>query len=91
MRLDPKRKTADETLDYDIHFERWLFDPDSVIDAAVTATQGVTIERVQIFSPIVKIWISGGEVYRNYDIKTLATTSEGRVCEVCFNLRITEY
>ena len=91
MRLDPKRKTADETLDYDIHFERWLFDPDSVIDAAVTATPGVTIERVQIFSPIVKIWISGGEVYRNYDIKTLATTSEGRMCEVCFNLRITEY
>ena len=91
MRLDPKRKTADETLDYDINFERWLSFPDAVIDASVAADDGVTIERVQIFSPIVKVWISGGEIYRNYDIKTLATTAEGRVVEVCFNLRITDY
>ena len=91
MRLDPKRKTADETLDYDINFERWLSLPDAVIDASVAADDGVTIERVQIFSPIVKVWISGGETYRNYDIKTLATTAEGRVVEVCFNLRITDY
>ena len=91
MRLEPKRKTADETLDYDINFERWLSSPDAVIDASVTADDGVTIERVQIFSPIVKVWISGGEIYRNYDIKTLATTAEGRVVEVCFNLRITDY
>ena len=91
MRLDPKRKTADETLDYDINFERWLSLPDAVIDASVAADDGVTIERVQIFSPIVKVWVSGGETYRNYDIKTLATTAEGRVVEVCFNLRITDY
>ena len=91
MRLDPKRKTVDETLDYDINFERWLSLPDAVIDASVAADDGVTIERVQIFSPIVKVWISGGEIYRNYDIKTLATTAEGRVVEVCFNLRITDY
>ena len=90
MRLEPKRKTADETLDYDINFERWLSEPDVVIDAAVTADPGITIELVQIFSSIVKIWVSGGETYRNYDIKTLATTAEGRVVEVCFNLRITD-
>ena len=91
MRLDPKRMTAGEALDYDISFERWLSSPDAVIDASVAADDGVTIERVQIFSPIVKVWISGGETYRNYDIKTLATTAEGRVVEVCFNLRITDY
>lgn len=91
MRLEPKRKTADETLDYDINFERWLSEPDAVVDAAVTTDPGITIERVQIFSSIVKVWVSGGEIYRNYDIKTLATTAEGRVVEVCFNLRITDY
>ena len=91
MRLEPKRKTAGETLDYDINFERWLSELDAVFDAAVTADPGITIERVQIFNPIVKVWISGGEIYRNYDIKTLATTAEGRVVEVCFNLRITDY
>jgi hypothetical protein len=90
VRLEPKRKTADETLDYDINFERWLSEPDAVVDAAVTAGPGITIERVQIFSSIVKVWVSGGETYRNYDIKTLATTAEGRVVEVCFNLRITD-
>ena len=91
MRLDPKRKTADETLDYDINFERWLSSPDAVIDASVSADDGVTIERAQIFSPIVKVWISGGETYRAYDIKILATTAKGRIVEVCFNLRITDY
>ena len=91
MRLEPKRKTADETLDYDINFERWLSELDAVFDAAVTADPGITIERVQIFSSIVKVWVSGGDAYRNYDIKTLATTAEGRVVEVCFNLRITDY
>ena len=90
MRLEPKRKTAGETLDYDINFERWLSELDAVFDAAVTADPGITIERVQIFSSIVKVWVSGGDAYRNYDIKTLATTAEGRVCEVCFNLRIAE-
>ena len=90
MRLEPKRKTADETLDYDINFERWLSELDAVFDAAVTADPGITIERVQIFSSIVKVWVSGGDAYRNYDIKTLATTAEGRVVEVCFNLRITD-
>lgn len=90
MRLEPKRKTADETLDYDINFERWLSELDAVVDAAVTTDPGITIERVQIFSSIVKVWVSGGETYRNYDIKTLATTAEGRVVEVCFNLRITD-
>ena len=91
MRLEPKRKTAGETLDYDINFERWLSELDAVFDAAVTADPGITIERVQIFSSIVKVWVSGGDAYRNYDIKTLATTAEGRVVEVCFNLRITDY
>ena len=90
MRLEPERKTADETLDYDINFERWLSELDAVFDAAVTADPGITIERVQIFSSIVKVWVSGGDAYRNYDIKTLATTAEGRVVEVCFNLRITD-
>ena len=90
MKLNPMRKGPDETLDYDINFSRWLYDPDAVIDAVTTADDGVVIERVQISSPIVKIWISGGELYRSYDIKTIVTTSEGRVVEVCFNLRITE-
>lgn len=84
------RKGALETLDYDINFERWLNDPDVITSADVIADPGITIGNVQIFSPIVKVWISGGETYKSYDIKVLTTTAEGRVVEVCFNLRITD-
>ncbi|MNF60946.1 hypothetical protein D3C87_1210410 [compost metagenome] len=89
--LGTVRKRPDDMLDYDVTFERWLSDGDTITDATAEADPvGVTIDRVEIFGDIVKVWISGGEVGASHKINVTATTAQGRVKEVTFNLRVTE-
>lgn len=89
MLLGTMIKGPTETLDYDIKFERWLTPGDTITDAVVSAENGIEVGSVQIFGDIVKIWMSGGTLYRTYSINCLTTTSNGRVVNVCFNIRIT--
>ncbi len=90
------RKAPADQLDYDVEFERWLSDGDSVQSAdAVTSTiendaAPLIIESVQLFGTIVKVWISGGTAGESYDTKVTATTAKGRVKEVCFIIRVAE-
>lgn len=89
--LGTVRKRPDDLLDYDVTFERWLSDGDTITDATALADPiGVTIDRVEIFGDIVKVWISGGETGASHKINVTATTTQGRVKEVTFNLRVTE-
>lgn len=88
MLLGTMLKGPAETLDYDIKFERWMEAGDTITDAIVTADTGIEVGSVQLFGDIVKIWLSGGTLYRTYAINCLTTTSNGRVVNVCFNLRI---
>lgn len=89
--LGTVRKRPDDQLDYDVAFERWLSDGDTITDAtAVCDPVGVNIDSVVVFGDIVKVWISGGSVGVSHSIKVTATTTQGRVKEVTFNLRIVE-
>lgn len=89
--LGSVRKRPDDQLDYDVTFERWLADGDTVADAtAVADPEGVIIDRVEIFGVVVKVWISGGERGASHKINVTASTAQGRVKEVTFNLRIVE-
>lgn len=89
--LGTVRKRPDDMLDYDVTFERWLSDGDTITDAtAIADPVGVIIDRVEIFGDVVKVWISGGEVGASHKINVTATTTQGRVKEVTFNLRVTE-
>lgn len=89
--LGSVRKRPDDQLDYDVTFERWLSDGDTVSDATAFADPvGVSIDRVEIFGVVVKVWISGGESGASHKINVTATTAQGRVKEVTFNLRIVE-
>lgn len=90
-----RKKPADQ-LDYDVEFERWLSDDDSVQSAdAVASTVDddaapLVVESVQLFGTVVKVWISGGSAGESYEINVTATTADGRVKEVCFIIRVTE-
>lgn len=85
------RKRPDDSLDYDIEFERWLSDDDAILDAtALAKPEGVNVERVLVFGTVVKVWLSGGEDGGSYEIAVTATTAQGRVKEVAFNLRVAE-
>lgn len=89
--LGTVRKRPDDLLDYDVQFERWLSDGDTITDAsALPDPTGLSIDRVEIFGDVVKVWISGGEVGASHRINVTATTAQGRVKEVTFNLRVTE-
>lgn len=89
--LGTVRKRPDDQLDYDVSFERWLSDGDTITDAdAAVDPVGVTVDNVQIFGDVVKVWLSGGEVGGSHKINVTATTTQGRVKEVTFNLRIVE-
>lgn len=88
--LGTVRKRPDDTLDYDVEFARWLSDGDSITSATAVATAGVSINAVQVFGTVVKVWIAGGTAGESYAIEVTATTNQGRVKDVKFNLRVTE-
>lgn len=89
--LGSVRKRPDDQLDYDIEFDRWLSDGDSITDAtAVADPTGVSIDRVEVFGTVAKVWISGGLSGASHKINVTASTAQGRVKEVTFNLRIVE-
>lgn len=90
--LGTQRKRPADLLDYDVTFERWLSVEDTLQDAAavISGAETVTVERVVIQSPYVKVWLSGGITGDSAHVTVTATTKAGRRKEVVFALRITE-
>lgn len=88
--LGCKKQTPDDRLDYDIDFSRWLSDDDTITDATATADDGLTVEAVQVFGKIVKVWASGGIKGKSYKVDVTATTEGARVKDECFTIRISE-
>ena len=92
--LGNARKRPEDRLDYDVDFADWLSPGDTVRDATATvrdaAALSVTVDRVQVFGTVVKVWLSGGTAGDSTPIDVVITTAAGRVKEVTFNLRVTE-
>ena len=88
--LGCKKQKPDDRLDYDIDFSRWLTDDDAITDATAQADDGITVEQVQVFGQIVKVWVSGGQVGKTYKITIVATTADARVKEESFFIRVSE-
>lgn len=87
--LGTMRKRPGDQLDYDVDFGRWLSADDAIQDASAEAS-GVTVERVEVFSTVVKVWLSGGEAGGSHEITVTVSTAHGRVKSAAFNLRVTE-
>ncbi len=89
--LGTVRKRPDDQLDYDVEFERWLSDGDTITDAtAVADPEGITVSSTQVFGTVVKVWLAGGEAGNSHKITVTTTTAQGRVKEVTFNVRVTD-
>lgn len=82
------RKKPEDQLDYDLDFERWLSDGDTLLSGDAVAEDGITVEQVQLFGTVVKVWLSGGTDGHSYEISVTATTAQGRVKEECFMIRV---
>lgn len=88
-----KKKRADDRLDFDVQYERFLSDGDAV-QSAEAEVEGpdalLVIDAVQLFGTVVKVWLSGGTAGGNYAVTVTATTAQGRVKEITFIVRVTD-
>lgn len=88
--LGTKVKSPADVLDYDINYEDWL-PPTDTITTVVTDVQPageLVVDSVQISSPVVKVWVSGGVAGQTYEVNVTASTNGGRVKEECFKIRV---
>ncbi|MDF3073469.1 MAG: BcepIL02 gp57 [Alphaproteobacteria bacterium] len=86
------KQPADQ-LDYDIDFEQWLSEGDTITSAtAVTGTGefDLIVESVSVSASkaVVKVWLSGGADGKTYTITVVTSTAGGRIKETEFKLRV---
>ncbi|HJV52790.1 MAG TPA: hypothetical protein VJ652_15085 [Noviherbaspirillum sp.] len=91
--LGTVQKQPADQLDYDIDFERWLTDSDTITTATAAvsgADDFLTLQSVQVASPKVKVWLAGGSDGVTYTITVTTSTAGGRIKEEEFKLRVKE-
>jgi hypothetical protein len=94
MILGTLTKQPGDSLDYDIDYSDWLTSDDNVSSATTAVSPdvvgGVTVDLININDPRVKLWISGGVSGVTYKITITMETSDGRIKEDEFRLRVKE-
>jgi hypothetical protein len=88
MQTFPKQPADD--LDYDVDFSAWLPDGDTILSATAVldVTGELAVAAVQVSSPIVKVWLTGGVDKASYKVTVAASTAGGRVKETEFKIRV---
>lgn len=91
MILGTFTKQPADKFDYDIDYTDWLTSGDNVQGAIVSGDAGITIDSTFINDPRIKIWLSGGTAGITYKVTCTMTSSDGRVRQDEFKIRIKEY
>lgn len=91
--MDTFTKQTRDQLDYDVDFSIWIPEGDIITTAEATLDiEGdLQIDATQIdpeLGQIIKVWLSGGIDGKTYKITVAASTSQGRVKETEFRLRV---
>lgn len=86
-------KQPGETLDYDVDLSEFL--PSTDAPASVTkavSPSGLSLGTTSInaSTKVVKQWISGGAAGTTYKVTLTITSTEGRIKEVEFKIRVKE-
>jgi hypothetical protein len=68
----------DATLDYRFDWSTWLSDDETIVSSTVTVPTGLTLASQSQEDGIVTGWISGGTLFKSYDVRCRITTSDGR-------------
>lgn len=80
-----------DVLDYDIDYSEWLTTNDNVENVNVTVEpSGLTVGNTFINDPRVKIYLSSGANGTTYKITITMTTTDGRVKQDEFKLKVKE-
>lgn len=81
-------KKAEDQVDYDVDFTRWLGADDTVVSVTGEG-QGVIVDKASVYKgTIVKIWLSGGTSRQHASVVLTVTSSLGRVKSLLLRLRI---
>lgn len=86
-----QKQPADQ-LDYDMDFSDWLTESDTITSAEAVSSipEELEVLSVLVDSPIVKVWIAGGLDGTTYKVTSTIATSEGRIKELEFKIRVKE-
>jgi hypothetical protein len=91
MILAEMQKTPTDKLDYDVAFQRWLPNDDQIAAAVATAEGGTaTVSLVEFDDFTAKVWVEGGAHGETNNITVTITTTDGRVKQAAFELKIRE-
>lgn len=87
--MNTYNKQARDQLDYDVNFEGWLPEEDTITTVEVTVDDpALQIDLIQYTGRIVKVWLSDGVNGTTYKITVVVSTSGGRIKEIEFRLRV---
>ena len=86
-------KQPSDVNDYDVEYQDWLSGNDTVANAVVTVDPdgNLAIDNVFVVSPRINIWLSGGLNGATYKLTVTVTTTEGRVRQDEFRVKVKEY
>lgn len=89
-------KQPADTLDYDIDYEEFLTDGDSMSSATATVsrtsgTGTLAVQAVFTLGTRVKVWLSGGDDRDVFKVTVTTTTTLGRVKQDELVFKIREY
>lgn len=88
--LGIKQKRPADVLDYDLTYEDWLTDDDTIttVTTTVSPTGELEVDSVQVINPDIKVWVSGGDDGATYEVDVTVSTSGGRIKKECFKIRV---
>lgn len=85
-------KQPADYLDYDVEYEDFLSDGDSVASGAATVSAtGLTVDPPLVVGTKLKLWVAGGTVGTTYKVDVTMTTTQGRIKQDELRFRIKEY
>lgn len=90
MKLGTVTKQPAERFSYTIDYSEALTSGDNITTVtAAVSPEGMTVDNVGAYDPVVRFWASGGESGSTHKVTVTVTTDEGRVFqdEVTFKIK----
>ena len=83
-------KDPDALLDYSFDWSGWLGNGEEIDTSTFTSSLGIVIEDEESTPATATVWLSGGEAGLPYRVTNRITTTDGRIDERSYTIRVTE-
>lgn len=90
-------KQPEEVLDWDVDFGDWMRPGDALYQITTSVrilagdiTSPLVVDKTEITTTVVKVWVSGGADGARYRVEVQAETIDGRIKEAEFDITVKE-